>query len=109
MFNLFRRSTPYHCIFCEIVSSTSARSLGESNSTASAEGAASPPPILAETPFVIAIPDKFPAAKHHFLVIPKRHIDNAKCLTADDRGLWEEMMRVGKELVLNEIEDEGER
>ena len=70
---------------------------------------ASPPPILAETPFVIAIPDKFPAAKHHFLVIPKRHIDNAKCLTADDRGLWEEMMRVGKELVLNEIEDEGER
>ena len=116
MLNLFRRSAPSNCIFCEIVSAVTS---GESNSSVPAEGVTAaaaatphpppPPRVLVETPSIIAIRDKFPAAKHHFLVIPKRHIDNAKCLTFDDLSLWEEMMGIGKELVLNEIEDESER
>lgn len=111
MLNLFRRTTPPSCIFCDIVSSSTGNSSQNvsGNDSATKEPSSSPPRVLAETSDVIAIPDKFPASKHHFLVMPKRHVDNAKCLSAGDLGLWAEMMRVGNELVDNQIHDEADR
>ena len=104
MLNFFRRAPP-PCVFCDIVASLPADPTPSSPS--------SPPPtplatVLRETPNVIAIKDKFPASKHHYLVMPKEHIANAKCLTLDHATLWQEMTQVGKELALN-IEDETER
>ena len=102
MLNFFRRAPP-PCVFCDIVASL----LADPSSP-------SPPPstplatVLRETPNVIAIKDKFPASKHHYLVMPREHIANAKCLTLDHASLWQEMTQVGKELALN-IEDEMER
>ena len=126
MLSLFRRS-PSTCIFCDIVAwnsqtqKTAPHSGEENHSPASPVGGAdhpphplpSPPPplatILADTPSVLAFADKFPVAKHHFLVIPKEHIVNAKHLRAEHLALFEEMTRVGKELVQTKIEDEEER
>ena len=36
---------------------------------------------------IIIINDKYPAAKHHILVIPTKHIENAKSLTSEDLNL----------------------
>ena len=33
------------------------------------------------------ITDKYPLAKHHILVMPKKHIENAKCLKPEDAAL----------------------
>ena len=40
-----------------------------------------------ESDHVVVIKDIRPAAKHHFLAIPKRHIDNVKCLKLKDKSL----------------------
>ena len=120
MLSLFRRS-PSTCIFCDIVAwnsqtqKTAPSSVEENHSPASPVGGADHPPfpplatILADTPSVLAFADKFPVAKHHFLVIPKEHIVNAKHLRAEHLALFEEMTRVGKELAQTKIEDEEER
>ena len=110
MLSLFRRSPPA-CVFCDIVASIQQPNSSEQTPSESPPPPPSSPPatILQETPSILAIADKFPAAKHHFLVMPKEHIVNAKCLTADHVALWEEMTRVGKELVQSQIEDETER
>ena len=101
MLNFFRRAPP-PCVFCDIVASIPA------DPTPSSPPSTSLATVLRETPNVIAIKDKFPASKHHYLVMPKEHIANAKCLTLDHATLWQEMTQVGKELALN-IEDETER
>ena len=36
---------------------------------------------------VVIIKDIKPASKYHFLVIPKKHIPDAKCLKKDDKTL----------------------
>lgn len=54
------------CIFCKII-----------NHQESAE-------IFYEDEEVMVFKDIKPATKHHYLVIPKRHIKAANCLTTDD-------------------------
>lgn len=58
------------CIFCKIAN-------GEDKETK----------ILYQDEDIIIIPDKFPAAKHHILVIPKNHIENATHLTSEHLSL----------------------
>ena len=132
MWNFFRRSPP-SCIFCDIINASAAATTAAdatgsatasapyppatatTTSTATADGDSSPasssvsPSILIETASVVAIADKYPAAQHHFLVLPKRHLDNAKCLTKDDSALWEEMTKVARQLVETQIPDERDR
>jgi hypothetical protein len=43
--------------------------------------------ILYQDDEVIVIRDKFPVALHHILVLPVRHIKNAKHLTPEDLNL----------------------
>ncbi|XP_012284125.1 aprataxin [Orussus abietinus] len=47
---------------------------------------------------VIVIRDKYPKARFHYLVLPKRDIPGISSLTADDRSLLEHMEKVGLEL-----------
>lgn len=43
--------------------------------------------ILFEDDDICVFPDIKPASKLHVLVIPKRHIEDVKCLTPDDKEL----------------------
>lgn len=58
-----------NCLFCKIV-----------NRKQSAE-------ILYENEEVMVFKDIKPASKHHYLVIPKKHIKGANCLTSTDLPL----------------------
>ncbi|XKL61937.1 hypothetical protein PGB90_001770 [Kerria lacca] len=49
--------------------------------------------------YLIVIKDIKPAAKHHYLVIPRKHIVDAKCLTNADKPLVELMIEQGKTLI----------
>lgn len=59
------------CLFCQIVA-------GER-----------PADRVYEDSEVLVFKDIKPAAKHHYLVIPKRHMKNAKSLTSEDVDLGE--------------------
>jgi len=83
----FRRATA--CIFCEVLKDPKTV-------------------IIAETSIVFVINDIRPAAKYHFLVIPKHHVDNAKVLTAEDLNLVKEMREVAQQLIDTKI-DVGNR
>ncbi|KAH9838629.1 HIT-like domain-containing protein [Rhodofomes roseus] len=43
--------------------------------------------------------DRDPAAAHHLLVIPKRHVDNIKSLTAQDADMVSEMAAIGHRIL----------
>ena len=45
------------------------------------------------------IRDKYPLTKHHILVLSKRHIENARCLTAADADLIERMNEHGRNIM----------
>ena len=49
--------------------------------------------ILYEDDEVLCFQDIAPAATHHFLTIPKRHIEHVGCLTSDDLPLLRHMCR----------------
>ena len=54
--------------------------------------------VVFSTPSVVVIKDKFPKAKHHFLVLPRGELDNLQSLGLEHVGLVEEMQDVGKQV-----------
>lgn len=64
------------CIFCQII----ARKL--------------PANIVYEDETIIAFTDIKPAAKYHYLIVPKNHIKDVKALSKSDTALLEEMIKV---------------
>jgi diadenosine tetraphosphate (Ap4A) HIT family hydrolase len=69
---------PHTCIFCNIVLKHTE--------------------VVYEDGIVSVFPDKYPDAKHHFLVIPKRHIKNLMALRREDLELLEHMKNIGREV-----------
>jgi histidine triad (HIT) family protein len=66
------------CIFCRIVAGDL------------------PSDIVYETESTIAFKDIHPAAELHVLVIPRRHIDDASVVTADDGPVLAEMLMAAR-------------
>jgi histidine triad (HIT) family protein len=52
--------------------------------------------ILFETENVVVIPDKFPKAEQHYLIIPKKHIQSIMDSTEEDMNILGEMLLVAK-------------
>ncbi|XP_032528429.2 adenosine 5'-monophosphoramidase HINT3-like [Danaus plexippus] len=55
--------------------------------------------ILYEDEEVCVFRDIKPASDYHILTIPKRHIDDVKCLTSADKELVQKMLATAKELL----------
>jgi len=72
-------SSSSSCIFCDIVSENDVNKIHFSNEK------------------VVIFSDIKPASKHHYLVIPREHIKDAKELTAEHVDLVQEMHRAGAE------------
>jgi galactose-1-phosphate uridylyltransferase len=68
-FKLTRRDQNMTCVFCDIVNK-------KTNTV-----------ILFEDEELIAFKDIKPAASHHYLIIPKKHIPNVKSLTTNDKPM----------------------
>jgi hypothetical protein len=51
-----------------------------------------------ETESLVVIRDKFPKARHHYLVLPRERILNLSSLEAGHVPLLQEMCRVGRQL-----------
>ena len=79
------------CLFCRISS-------GEEKSTV----------ILQDEDGVIIFKDIRPAATHHYLVVPKLHVNDAKHLTVQDVPLVEKLVTVGKEFLEKQGGDIGD-
>ncbi|XP_049818335.1 adenosine 5'-monophosphoramidase HINT3 isoform X2 [Aethina tumida] len=73
-----------NCIFCKIIT-------GEANSTK-----------YYEDEETLVFKDIKPAAKHHFLSIPKKHITNINSLTKDDIPLVNKLVEEGKKVLLEQ-------
>ncbi|XP_046995807.1 adenosine 5'-monophosphoramidase HINT3-like isoform X1 [Schistocerca americana] len=58
-----------------------------------------PTEVLYRDEDYIVFPDIKPAAKHHYLVITREHVRNAKQLTSSDKKILEDMVRIGKEVL----------
>ena len=69
------------CIFCQIA-------------TKEKESA-----IVYEDDDVLVFPDIRPAARHHYLVIPRIHVGDPKSLCGKDIGLVERLVAVGKQVL----------
>ncbi|XP_075223978.1 adenosine 5'-monophosphoramidase HINT3-like [Lycorma delicatula] len=69
------------CIFCGIIKENN----GEK--------------IIYQDDEVVAFSDIKPAAKFHFLIVPKKHISDAKKLDAADKPLVEKLILVGKKVL----------
>jgi len=54
--------------------------------------------VVFSTPSVVVIKDKFPKAKHHFLVLPREELDNLQSLELKHLSLVEQMQEVGNEI-----------
>lgn len=63
-----------NCIFCKIITN---KAPGEK---------------IYEDEFVTCIKDINPASTHHYLILPNRHIKNAKELKAEDAELYDKMV-----------------
>jgi len=58
----------------------------------------------------VAFRDYNPSALHHYLVIPKRHIDSVKSLSYEDVALVERMMEIGHHILNNlDVPDNSRR
>lgn len=82
------------CVFCRIVKKQE------------------PSEIIYEDEIVIAFRDIKPATDHHYLVIPKVHIDNPKILTHEHLELIVHMRDVADKVLLQQgvpAEDENKR
>ena len=79
--NTHREQSRKNCIFCQIAAK-------EKDTT-----------IVYEDDNITVFPDIRPAAKHHYLVIPKTHVGNPKSLSREDVGLVERLITVGKQVL----------
>jgi len=64
-----------------------------------------PSKIVLTTSTVVVLRDKFPKAKHHYLVLPKEKIDTPSSLTRDNLDLLREMEDVAKEIITRHPDD----
>ncbi|KAI1301763.1 Histidine triad nucleotide-binding protein 3 [Halotydeus destructor] len=71
-------SAAERCLFCKIAS-------GEDDKTT----------LVHQDDSFVAFADIKPAAKHHFLVVPKQHVSSVKSLNKDDVQLIENMVQLG--------------
>ncbi|KAF2897522.1 hypothetical protein ILUMI_08651 [Ignelater luminosus] len=69
------------CIFCNICSG------------------AQPTEILYQDDEIAIFNDIKPAAKYHYLAIPKQHIQNVRSLTTDHKPLIEKLINTGKNVL----------
>ncbi|PAV56620.1 hypothetical protein WR25_04165 isoform A [Diploscapter pachys] len=65
-------------------------------------------PVLKENEQCAVVKDIKPKAKHHYLVISKKHISKPTDLTAGDISLVEEMERLGRDVLRTELKKNGE-
>ncbi|KAA0708631.1 Histidine triad nucleotide-binding protein 3 [Triplophysa tibetana] len=47
----------------------------------------------------VCFQDIYPGAAHHYLVVPKKHINSCKSLEADDISLVKEMAEIGRRML----------
>ncbi|PNF37737.1 hypothetical protein B7P43_G11317 [Cryptotermes secundus] len=57
--------------------------------------------ILYKDDEYVVFPDIKPAARHHYLIVTRKHIRNAKQLTVEHKSLVEKLVQIAKQ-VLNE-------
>uniref|UniRef100_A0A1B6DG90 Adenosine 5'-monophosphoramidase HINT3 n=1 Tax=Clastoptera arizonana TaxID=38151 RepID=A0A1B6DG90_9HEMI len=69
------------CIFCDIVHSNDSSK------------------IIFEDDDVVVFPDIKPAAPHHYLVVPKEHIKDAKSLKSEFKTLVQKMVDTGNRIL----------
>ena len=80
------------CLFCKIVA-------GEI-----------PAKVVAESDSALAFHDIAPQAPVHVLVIPKRHVTGVNDVTAADRGVFDDLMALARDVAAAEgIRDSGYR
>ena len=68
-----------NCVFCQIVET--------------------PTELLYEDAEFVCFRDIRPAAPHHYLVVPRRHMNNCKSLTHEDIPIVERMAEVGNQVL----------
>ncbi|KAF6020032.1 HINT3 [Bugula neritina] len=76
------------CVFCDIVNKV----LVNGKETE----------ILYEDETVVAFKDIKPATRHHYLVVPKEHLESPKTLTKDNLGLLNHMLEVGENVLVQQ-------
>lgn len=54
--------------------------------------------VYEDSEFVVFV-DRKPVSTHHYLVIPRKHITDARSLTGDHVGLVEKMSELGKQVL----------
>ncbi|XP_037605912.1 histidine triad nucleotide-binding protein 3-like [Sebastes umbrosus] len=55
--------------------------------------------VLLSDDELLCFRDTKPAATHHYLVVPRTHIDNCKCLQGEDIPLVERMVEMGRSIL----------
>ncbi len=70
----------HFCIFCDIIHGSQ------------------PADYVTQTENLIVIKDKTPKAPTHFLIIPKKHIENVKYIDTSDASLLQEMIFIAQKL-----------
>ena len=81
-----------NCIFCKVISG------------------ALPSDKIFETDTILVIEDKFPQAPKHYLILPKRHVNDVSSLGLDDKELLNDMYHVTREVVKKKgLENNGFR
>ena len=78
--------TDPNCIFCKICSKEA------------------PAEIVYEDPDYVCFVDRKPASTHHYLVTPRRHIQDSRSLTASHIPMVERMAEIGRQM----LEERGE-
>jgi len=62
--------------------------------------------VVSSTDSVVIIKDKYPKAKHHFLILPKKKINNLSCIAPEDLELLKHMEEEAKNLTSKYQESE---
>ncbi|KKP35356.1 MAG: Protein kinase C inhibitor (HIT family) [candidate division TM6 bacterium GW2011_GWF2_32_72] len=78
-----------NCIFCKIISKEI------------------PVQFVKETDELIVLKDLYPKALSHYLIIPKKHVQDIQSLDVLDKSLVAEMVLMAKELA-QDLEDNGD-
>lgn len=58
-----------------------------------------PQSVVLKTEKLVAIKDKFPKAKHHFLILPTENLDTIRDLTKQHIGLVQEMAEMAHKVI----------